>query len=193
MLKILTAALVAVAGSAGAATLNIKSGSTVVGSLTCAAANAVSPECKGIVGGSIEPASAGFLSVTEADLFAKNAGSNSGAPDVVAAELNILTGDTSFTTGDRTNVGSAAESRFGFTTTAAFFALKLGNNFAFFANTSGEALEVSFSKIGSGGFGLSNITEFGETPSPVPLPAAAWLMLVGFGGLAAVGRRRASA
>lgn len=41
--------------------------------------------------------------------------------------------------------------------------------------------------------GFSIIASADETPAPVPLPAAAWMLVAGLGGLAAAGRKRAAA
>ena len=41
--------------------------------------------------------------------------------------------------------------------------------------------------------GFSIIASADETPAPVPLPAAAWMLIAGLGGLTALGRRRAAA
>jgi hypothetical protein len=48
-----------------------------------------------------------------------------------------------------------------------------------------------FTPNGKNNAGLSNMTLYGTTtPAPVPLPAAAWLLVGGIAGLGAVARRR---
>jgi hypothetical protein len=48
-----------------------------------------------------------------------------------------------------------------------------------------------FTPNGKNNAGLSNMTLYGTaTPAPVPLPAAAWLLLGGMAGLGAVARKR---
>ncbi len=47
---------------------------------------------------------------------------------------------------------------------------------------------------GKNNAGLSNMTLFGTaTPAPIPLPAAAWLLLGGLGGIGMIARRRRTA
>jgi len=120
----------------------------------------------------------------------------------MAAFLNDLVG-TSFTTGVRTDLGPADDIydgemdndilEFTFSTTAEYFALKMGNNVSFFKNLAGAVtLTVMFDRANGAagaGFGLSNITEFGSV-AEVPLPAAAWLMIAGLAGLRIAGRRK---
>ncbi|WP_233493392.1 VPLPA-CTERM sorting domain-containing protein [Ruegeria atlantica] len=38
--------------------------------------------------------------------------------------------------------------------------------------------------------GLSNLSVYVASPSPIPLPAAGWLLIGGIGGLVALGRRK---
>lgn len=194
--KALTAALALTAGAAisvsaaNAATITIASGQAEI---TCTAPGVSDPECQGVSG-------AGVLGLT-AEAYAAPAD-----PAAMAAFLNGLVG-TSFVTGDRTNLGAADDIfdgeqdgdvlEFTFTTTAEYFALKMGTNVAFFKNLAGAVtLTVMFDRADGrdgAGFGLSNITEFGEAPSEVPLPAAAWLMIAGIAGLGAASRGKKAA
>jgi hypothetical protein len=51
-----------------------------------------------------------------------------------------------------------------------------------------------FTPNGRNNAGLSNMTLYGTaTPAPVPLPAAAWLLIAGMAGLGAVARKRRNA
>jgi hypothetical protein len=64
-----------------------------------------------------------------------------------------------------------------------------GGSYAF--NPTNNAFENSGEPYS--GFDFAFRTYFAEAPSPVPLPAAAWLMLSGLAGLGVLGRRRKAA
>lgn len=57
------------------------------------------------------------------------------------------------------------------------------------SNTSGTWSTADLTNAGGQQPGLSNVTLFG-TAAPIPLPAAAWLLIGGIAGLGAVARRR---
>jgi hypothetical protein len=64
--------------------------------------------------------------------------------------------------------------------------LKAGNGFGAFLLDTASAGSWSSSKDLS----HASIYTNGEQPAPIPLPAAAWMLLAGLGGLGAVARRR---
>lgn len=74
--------------------------------------------------------------------------------------------------------------------------LKQGNTFSAYLFDGGLASTGTWSTpgFGQGAGGLSHMSIYtsGNPTSPIPLPAAGWLMLAGLGGLVAVRRRRKS-
>ena len=184
----------AIVAPASAAIISVKDGADTVATVTCTAPGVSSPECQGVSGSPI-----GSLGA-EAQAYAVSPSD----PENEADFLNDLIG-TMFTTGIRTDFGLADDTQdgeqdgdileFTFTTTAEYFALKLGNSTTFFKNLAGlVTLTVFFDRADGrdgAGFGLSHITEFGG-PSEIPLPAAAWLMLAGVAGLGFASRRKAA-
>jgi hypothetical protein len=78
--------------------------------------------------------------------------------------------------------------------------LKAGSSFtAYLLDTSVDPFEGTWSTAGLDDKGLSHFSLYTRTDGggvgvePVPLPAAAWMLLVGVGGLAAMARRRKAA
>ncbi len=119
---------------------------------------------------------------SRADLYV----TNNSADATEIALVNKVTGST-FTTITKpttdTIVVNAGE----------IFAFTTGNDprVAIYKNTSATSTSVSWTQVAEGA-GLSHWSRFDM--SPVPLPAAAWLLLAGIGGIAALSRkRRASA
>lgn len=104
--------------------------------------------------------------------------------------------DNEFVEADATKTnGSGVDSKT-FTSSAEYIVFKLGGGTrSFFLKLLGDGpIELSFAKNGSTGGGLSHYTEFGERPSsPVPVPAAGFLLLTGLGGLGLMRRRRRAA
>jgi hypothetical protein len=106
-----------------------------------------------------------------------------------AAFLNTLAG-TSFTTGTKTpGTGGDGE----FQVNPGYFSLKLGAFTAFFNNVTNAVLTLVYDQTGTAA-GWSHLTQFGGTPSQIPLPGALLLMgsaLLGAGGFAKWRKRRA--
>lgn len=143
----------------------------------------------GAGGNGAEPTGAGTLSSLFADYY-------DGTPSSEAAEANRLsilisgsTGLFSGSDGDRTVGNSGSMS---FSTLAEYVVLKIGQVAVFVKNTSGGELTIDYTSFPGAGSGLSHYTEFGEVPE-VPLPAAAWLMIAGLGGLGFAGRSKKAA
>lgn len=175
----LTAALFAVACSASASTVaftgertvgNNTNSNYVFGTATC------SIGCLGILSdGSFSPTTSVALSLNNAN------------PTTEANALNNLlglTGNLAYTSSDATRENNGT-SPFDFT--GMFVALKFGSKTGYLFNSANVAQTVTFSGNPAGG--LSHKTNFGELPSPVPLPAAAWMLLAALGGLYATRRR----
>ena len=75
-----------------------------------------------------------------------------------------------------------------------YVALKAGNEFALFYWDMNPLVGMFSFDVGTYiDAGLSHISFYGgDAPSEVPLPAAAWLMIAGLGGLGFAGRRKAA-
>lgn len=76
-----------------------------------------------------------------------------------------------------------------FDSSAEYIVLKIGPYAVFIKNTSGGSQTYTYSDARM--LGLSHYTEFGD--AVIPLPAAAWLMLAGLGGLGFASRRKKAA
>lgn len=153
----------------------------VFGTITCSAI------CQGLL-------QDGSLSGTTA--FAQDIGNASEANEV--ANLNSF-----FDPIGTFAVGSATKEDDGsspFTFNGAYVALKVGQMTAYIFNTSGVSQELSYAGNPAGGLShKTTIGAFGDTPvgppgnpptNPVPLPAAAWMLIAGIGALAGVRRTR---
>jgi len=140
----------------------------------------------GAGGNGAQPTGAGTLSSTFADYY-------DGTPSNEASEaerLSILISGSAglFAGTDGTQIAGNSGSMM-FSTLAEYVVLKIGNVAVFIKNTSGGSLNIDFTSFAGAGSGLSHFTEFGQV-SDVPLPAAAWLMIAGLGGLGFAGRRK---
>lgn len=78
-----------------------------------------------------------------------------------------------------------------FASLALYIVLKVGAHDIFIKNTSGGSQTYTYALNGATGLGLSHYTTFGEVE--IPLPAAAWLMLAGLGGLGFASRKKKTA
>ncbi|MBY0423291.1 MAG: VPLPA-CTERM sorting domain-containing protein [Parvularculaceae bacterium] len=75
--------------------------------------------------------------------------------------------------------------------TALYVSIKLGNTDIFIKSLLGPQTFTYAGGAGQGA-GVSGYAFFGDAPT-VPLPAAAWMMLAGIGGLTAASRRKKAA
>lgn len=175
------AALAMQPASAATTTVGLVEGDgPVLAEVTCS--DTVSPVCAGFY------AEIDDFSTEFATLFEQEGNAN---PGTVAGLLNDLAG-TTFTGEDAIRVEAGGQESATFTTSAEFFVLKLGNNFAFFQNFD-DLITVNFEVLARGaGLGFSNATFFGGdgTVAPIPLPAALPLFLTALGGLGFLGYRR---
>ena len=181
------------AAVAGAFALGILASTASAGVLTNGGGTATvncTPSCEGVTGGSIAPPVLGSLSLVAADLYAVSP--NNEATE--AAALNALVG-TSFVGTDGSKTDAGGVDSLSFATVAEWIVLKLGAGTFFLHNTSGPVqLDIDYVKAGGSagaGGGLSHYTEFGT--SEIPLPAAAWLMIAGIGGLGFASRKKKAA
>ena len=71
-----------------------------------------------------------------------------------------------------------------------YIALKVGKMTAYLFNSGGASQELTY--VGNSAGGLSHKTTIGGDLTPIPLPAAGWLLMAGVGGLAAMRRRKKS-
>ncbi len=183
--KFVSAFFAVAALSFGAANANVITIDDGLGTIECTAS------CEaftGAGGDGAQPTGAGVLSSTLADYY-------DGTPSSESAEANRLsilaTGSTGLvagTDGTRTVGNSGSMS---FSTLAEYVVLKIGQVAIFVKNTSGGSLTIDYTSFPGAGSGLSHYTEFGGV-SDVPLPAAAWLMIAGIGGLGFAGRKKAA-
>lgn len=82
-----------------------------------------------------------------------------------------------------------------FVSAALYIIMKVGNNpdYLMIRNDSGVSQTFSYAKASGSKGGLSHTFSLGTPPpSPVPLPAAGWLLLAGIAGMGAIRRRRKS-
>lgn len=163
---------------------------------------ALAQDCKGVIGGSLTLTSnevtggaLGSLSDEFADYY--NIGNNS-VENEIAALTELVDGFT-YTTGVKTEdlADSITNSTkdvdtYEFDSDAEYIAFKTGGGHFFLKLLGSETITLNFAKNGESAGGLSHYTEFGQL-SPIPLPAAGWLLLMGIGGLGVASRRRRKA
>lgn len=133
--------------------------------------------CKGLIDGPTPPA---IWSATDADGYAKP-----NNPTNELALLNNLLGlsGASAITGTQPHDGDGS----GFTTGYQYFGIKKGGWIAYFQNTSGGPVTVSFQETDGTTAEYSHWTGFGAV---VPIPAAVWLFGSALLGIAGIGYRR---
>lgn len=142
------------------------------------------PGCKGVL-------EDGSLSTSEAFAFDKPGNANE--TSITNLLNSTLDPNTNFSPGTRTNLGngvlsSCSDTSCTFNSSAAFVALKIGNEIAFISNMTGGEVDLTFTKI-SGSGGLSNITEIGQA-TVIPVPAPLILLMSAVGGIGLLARRR---
>lgn len=142
-------------------------------------------------------AGAGVFGITSWDLLEEIATTN-GADDIAGSVFSLVSN------AGNTGGSWALKDGFSFDPNESYaFVLKGGNNgtIAYLMNTmfrSGSWKNDDLPLNNGGNVpGLSNIRLFGtgdliETTTPVPLPAAVWMLLAGLAGLGALARRRAA-
>jgi hypothetical protein len=175
----ITCGLLMSACLANANTINIYNGSDLVGTLSSGTTN------DDILGYT----AAGVTSTTEAQLFEVIP---SDPPDEEAA-FDIMAG---IDVGTAIQVpGFGCEDDCAVSAATTYFKLKLGKLSAFFQNTTGFILALTYEQVGTAG-GLSHTTLFGEFLDPpqstgeVPLPAGIVLLISALGGLGVLRRFR---
>ena len=199
MMKAFLTAGVVVAGLAGMA-----HGTTITtanGTASCYAVGTMnSVACRGYlfgVGGDNDVP--GILSGSLADVWdiKEVTGSPANSENNEANLLNAVTGSTMFVGGDMDKVGGNGGSQT-FLLDQLYVLLKIGAGHVIIRNDADEAIDIAWLAGTSGG--LSHHTQAGDlgggiNPPPIPLPAAAWLLLSGIGGLGVMGwrKRRADA
>jgi hypothetical protein len=156
-----------------AASINILDGAALKGVLSFANAGAVL--------GFTAPAT---LSATEAQLFAVTPSSEANETNylnttLLASPQAVFASKYDLTPNDD-------DSNFMFQVSSLYFLLKLGNESAYFKNTTGGTLDLRFAKQGQGS-GLSHISEL----NAVPIPAAAWLFGSALAAFGFIGRKKA--
>ncbi len=106
--------------------------------------------------------------------------------------VNSILG-TSFT---KTDVGANYQNNANaFVSAALYIIMKVGNNpnYLMIRNDSGVSQTFSYAQASGSKGGLSHTFSLGTPPpSPVPLPAAGWLLLAGIAGMGAMRRRKKS-
>ena len=180
------AILSAMTGAASANTITVRTGdlaSASAGTITCS----VGCQAFTLAGGAgAGPTGVGTLSSTDAFRYdgspASNAATQSRLTTLLGAAAPAVTGSASVSGSPLSFTLNAA--------TALYVALKLGPTDVYLKLLGGPQNIVYTGAAGVGG-GVSGWVAFGTAPQ-VPLPAAAWMMIAGLGGLAAA-RRRAKA
>ena len=172
------------AGLASANTISIFDGAVLKGSVSSGTLNI---DLLGYLPGETPYVPPGVTSQTFAQLFDVNP-----SPGTIEPFFDALAGlDVGASTQVPCVPAGSCNTNFAFNASTTYFSLKLGNLTAFFQNTTGFALALTFNQLGTAA-GLSHITLFGDTlPTPaIPLPGGILLLLSALGGLGFLTRFR---
>lgn len=109
-----------------------------------------------------------------------------------ASWVNSVLG-TAFTAANVASGKSNGSDGTNYSTNSLYVIVKIGRNpdYTILRNDSGGALTWSWKGRSGQGAGLSHYVNLGQTPAPVPLPAAGVLLLAGLAGLGLAKRRKA--
>ena len=171
---------------ASANTINIVDGAVLQGTLTSGAAPIV---FLGYLPGEPSYVPPGVTSQTSAQLFTVHPSNETEEANFFDALAGLDVGVGLQVPGGGCGVNCAVSAA------TTYFSLKLGNSYAFFKNTTGFILALTYNEVPGKGAGLSHVTLFGNrlpvanTPA-VPLPGGILLLLSALGGLGFLARSR---
>jgi len=179
---------------AGACALGMLASSAMAGVITIGTTGATitcSVACEGFSGAGgldIDPAAPDTIDPTGLGTLGSVAQLYNGSPANEAAEGARLSTLVGASVGAGTKFDPPGNP---FDSLALYIVLKIGAHDIFIKNTSGGSQTYTYALNGATGVGLSHYTTFGEVE--IPLPAAAWLMIAGIGGLGFASRKKKAA